>query len=88
MEPVVEAPRIAQPRQAAPGPDERLLGGILGELRVAEDEVGRGVQARAGRADELGEGLPVPAPRSLQESLLVHGPFWAGGATAAAALGT
>jgi hypothetical protein len=72
---MVESRRIAQPRQAAPRPDERLLDGILGELRVPEDEAGRGVQAPAGRADELGEGLPVASSRSVHESVLVHGPL-------------
>ena len=72
VEPVVERRRVTQPRQAAPGPDERLLDGILGQLRVAEDEAGRGVQARAGRASELREGVPVASLRSLHESDLVH----------------
>ena len=72
VQPVVERRGVAQPRQAAPGPDQRLLDGVLGEIRVAEDEAGRGVQARAGRAGELGEGVPVASPRSFHESVLVH----------------
>ena len=72
VEPVIEGPWIAQPRQAAPRPDERLLDGILGEIRIAKDETSRGIQARAGRADELGEGLPVAFPCSNHEPLLVH----------------
>ena len=86
VQPVVERRGVTQPRQAAPGPDERLLDGILGQLRVAEDEAGGGVQARAGRADELGEGVPVASPRSLHESDLVHDRPSAVGATTAIAL--
>jgi pimeloyl-ACP methyl ester carboxylesterase len=72
VQPVVERARIAQPRQAAPGPDERLLDGILGEVRVSEDEAGGGIQTRTGRAGKVGEGLPVASPRSLHKPVLVH----------------
>ena len=72
VQPVVERRGVTQPRQAAPSPDERLLDGILGQLRVAEDEASGGVQARAGRANEIGEGVPVALPRSVHESDLVH----------------
>ena len=43
MQPVVERRRVTQPRQAAPRPDEGLLDGVLGQIRVAEDEAGGGV---------------------------------------------
>ena len=86
VEPVVERRGVTQPRQAAPGPDERLLDGILGQLRVAEDEPGGGVQARAGGADEIGEGVPVALPRSVHESDLVHDRPSGVGATNAIAL--
>jgi hypothetical protein len=72
VQPMVEGLRIVQPRQSAPCPDERLLDGILGEVRVAEDEAGRGIEAGAGRADEIGEGLPVAFPCSNHEPVLVH----------------
>ena len=83
---MVERRGVTQPRQAAPGPDERLLDGILGQLRVAKDEAGGGVQARAGCADEFGEGVPVALPRSIHESDLVHDRLSAVGATTAVAL--
>ena len=72
VQPVVEGRRVAQPRQAAPRPDQGLLDGVLGKIRVAKDEAGRGIQAAAGHADELGEGMPVASPRSVYESVLVH----------------
>ena len=72
VEPVVKRRGFTQPRQAAPGPDERLLDGILGEVRVSEDEAGGGIQTRTGRAGKVGEGLPVAPPRSLHKPVLVH----------------
>ena len=86
VQPVVERRRVAQPRQAAPGPDQGLLDGVLGQFRVAEDEAGRGIQARAGRAGELGEGVPVASPCSFHESVLVHDRLSAFGATTVAVL--
>ena len=86
VEPVVERRGVTQPRQAAPGPDQRLLDGVLGQIRVAQDEAGRGVQARAGRADEFSEGMPVASPRSIHESELVHVRLSAVGATTVVAL--
>jgi hypothetical protein len=35
---MIEGGRVVQPRQAAPRPDQRLLDGVLGEIRVAGDE--------------------------------------------------
>lgn len=72
MEPMVEGRRVSQPRQAAPCPDQGVLDGVLGEVRITKDEASRGVQARTGRADELGEGLPVASPCPVHESVLVH----------------
>jgi uncharacterized protein (DUF1684 family) len=72
VEPVVEGRGIAQSRQAAPRTDQGLLDGVLGEIRVAKDEAGRGVQSRTGSARELGEGMPVAVASSRHESVLVH----------------
>jgi hypothetical protein len=69
---MVEGPRVAQPRQAAPRPDQGLLDGILGEVRVSENEASGGIQARAGPAGKLSKGLSVASPRSLHERVLVH----------------
>ena len=44
MEPRVEAAGIPQRGQVAPGPDERLLDGVLGLVGVTEDEPGGGIQ--------------------------------------------
>jgi hypothetical protein len=83
---MVERRRVTQPRQAAPGSDQRLLDGVLGEIRVAEDEAGRGVQTRAGCAGELSEGVPVALPGSFHESDLVHVHLGLVGATTAVVL--
>ena len=86
VQPVVEARRIAQPRQAAPRPDQGLLDGVLGKIRVAKDEASGGVQARTGRAHELSKGVPVALPRSKHESVLVHHRLSGAGATIVAVL--
>src|SRR5690242_19034874 len=86
VQPVVERLGIAQPRQAAPRPDQGLLDGVLGQFRVAKDEASGGIQARAGHADELGEGVPVAFASSLHEFRSVHGRLWASGTTMVAVL--
>jgi hypothetical protein len=86
VQPVVERRWVAQPRQAAPRPDQRLLDGVLRQIRVTEDEASRGVQSRAGQADELGEGMPVAFSSPFHESGLVHDRLSAFGATWAAVL--
>ena len=73
MEPGVEPIGVTQPRQVAPGSDECLLDRVAGQLRIPEDEAGRPVQPRDGSAGELGEGVMIALPRSLDESSLVHG---------------
>ena len=81
VQPVVERRRFAQPRQATPSPDQGLLDGVLGKIRVTEDEAGRSVQTRAGCAGKLSEGMPVASPGSLHESDLVHVHLGLAGAT-------
>ena len=44
MEPCVESFGVAQGREVAPGADERFLHGVLGGVRVVEDEAGRPVE--------------------------------------------
>jgi hypothetical protein len=72
VQPTLEPVGLPELGQLPPAAHERLLDGILGEVRVAEDEAGGGIQARAGRADELGEGMPVAFPCSNHEPVLVH----------------
>ena len=86
VQPVVERRGITQPRQAAPCPDQGLLDGVLGQLRVAKDEAGRGIQARAGLADELREGVPVASARSPHEFRSVNRRLSASGTTMVAVL--
>lgn len=73
MEPGVEPIGVTQPRQVPPGSDECLLDRVAGQLRVPEDEAGGPVQPRDGRADELGKGVMIAPPRSLDTASLVHG---------------
>ncbi len=68
MEPGIEPRGVTQPRQVVPGPDERLLDRVAGQLRIAEDEAGGPVQSRGGPAGELGEGVMIASPGSLDES--------------------
>jgi hypothetical protein len=72
-EPAVEGGRIAQSGQITPRPDERILDGVPREVVVPDDEPGRRVQARDGRAGERGKGVVIALLRSLDESSLVHG---------------
>jgi hypothetical protein len=72
VQPVVEGTRVAQAADAPPRPDQGLLDGVLGQIRVAKDEARSRVQARTGRASELSEGELVAMPRSFDESVPVH----------------
>ena len=81
VQPVVERRRIAQPRQAAPRPDQGVLDGVLGQIRIAQDEAGGGIQPRTGHAGEFSKGMPVASLRSNHEPVLVHVGLSAIGAT-------
>ena len=72
MQPRLEAIRIAEGRQAAPGADEALLDRVSRELRIPEDQAGRPVQPRDEPAGEHGEGVMIASHRSLDEFSLVH----------------
>ena len=73
MEPGVEPLGVTQTREIAPCSDQDFLDRVAGQLRIPEDETGRFVQPRDGSAGELGEGVMIAPPRSLDESSLVHG---------------
>jgi hypothetical protein len=73
MEPGVEPVGVAEAPQVPPGAEEAFLDRIARELRVPEDEASGRVQPRDGPVDELGEGVMIALPRSLDESSLVHG---------------
>ena len=73
MEPSVEPIRITKSGQVAPGSNEGLLDRVACELRVPEDEASRLVQPHDGRAGELGEGVVIATPCSLDKPSLVHG---------------
>jgi len=67
MEPDLEALRIAQPWQLAPGEEQCLLDGVLGPLDIAEDPVRDGEAAVTVQVEELGKGDIVAIPRSLDK---------------------
>ena len=73
VEPGVEAVRVAQPGQIAPGSNEGILDRVSRELAVPEDEAGGSVQPREGSAGDHGKGVMIALPRSLDETTLVHG---------------
>jgi len=76
-EPGVEPIRVAQRRQVTPGADEALLDRVARELRVPEDQPGRRVEPRDGRAGKQREGVMIASLRPLDEVSLVHdNPRW------------
>ena len=84
-EPGIEPVDLAQRWQVAPAAHERLLGGVLGAVRVSQDEPRDAVQVidDAGREDL--EGIVIAAARPLDQ-LAVHGPSRAVRAAVVAAL--
>ena len=72
-EPGVEALRVAQTRQALPGPDKALLDRVPRELVVPENQAGCRIQPRDGGAGKRGEGVMIAPLRPLDELPLVHG---------------
>jgi hypothetical protein len=72
VEPGVEAIGAAQRRQVTPGPDERLLDGVLGLVGVTQDEPGGRIQPEDRGACQHGEGVMIAPSCSLHEILLHH----------------
>ena len=66
IRPALELVRVRQLRQLTPDQDQRLLGGVLRSVVVAEDPLGDREQARADREGDLGKRplclLVGPAP--------------------------
>ena len=74
VKPGVEAVGVAQRGQITPGPDERLLDGVLGLVGIAQDQPGGGVQPEDRGACQRGEGVMIASPRPLHEFSLHHAP--------------
>ena len=74
MHPGIELVGIAQRGQITPGPDERVLDGVLGLFDIPEHEPGGAIQAGDRGACQLGEGVMIALPRSLHEVSLHHAP--------------
>ena len=69
MEPGVECDHVAQRGQVAPAANEGVLDRIPREVVVPDDQAGRRVQPRDGRAGQRREGVMIAPLRSLDESL-------------------
>ena len=67
MDPGLEAVRLPQMREPAPGEDEGVLQRVLGEPRVAQDPVGDRVERVADLVHQDGERLSVAPPGPLDE---------------------
>ena len=74
VKPGVEAVGAAQCGQVTPGPNERLLDGVLGLVGIAQDEPGGGIQPEDRGACQRGEGVMIASSRSLHEFPLHHAP--------------
>ncbi len=75
VQPHLEATRVTQPWQLAPGEEECLLDGVLGPLDVAKDPIRDGVAAVTVQIDQLREGALVAVPRPLDQPLSHDRPF-------------
>src|SRR6185312_10334899 len=73
-QPGVEPFRFTQARQVAPGVDEGLLHGILGEVCVAEDHASDRVEAVRSAERERFEGAVITALGRLDEASIHPGP--------------
>jgi hypothetical protein len=67
MEPDLEALRITQSRELAPGEEVCLLDGVLGLLDIAKDPVRDGVAAVTVEVDQVCEGTFVALHRLLDQ---------------------
>ena len=67
VHPRLEAVRVAELRQLAPRGDERVLEGVVGEVRVPEHPERDRVQPVGGLPDEGRKCVAIPAPRLLDE---------------------
>ena len=84
-QPGVEAVDLAQRGQVAPAAHQRLLGRILGAIRVAQDEPRHAVAVIDDACRQDLEGIVIAAARPLDQ-LAVHGPSRAVRAAVLAAL--
>ena len=71
-EPGVPGIRVTECAQIPPGEEERILEGILGAMRVAEDEVGDALEPRRGCLHQLCEGIEIAGLGPFDEMSL-HG---------------
>ena len=76
MDPGVEPIEVAQSTNVAPSEDERVLNGILGAARVAQNYVGDAIEATDPGRSQRRKGLVIALSRqSHQISLHAFRPF-------------
>ena len=71
MQPRIEAVRIAESPQVAPGDHQCVLEGILGPIDVAQDPLCEREEPVAANADQVDERRLVPVPCRLDE-IAIH----------------
>jgi hypothetical protein len=71
MKPGVETLGLTEPRKLAPGRDERLLHGVIGQVGVTQDPIRDGEEPICRAASEGGERLLVPGS-SRQDERPIH----------------
>ena len=71
MDPGLEAVRLPQVREPAPGEDEGVLQSVLGETRVAQDPMSDGVERVADLVHQDGERLTI-ALAGLLDEVSIH----------------
>lgn len=76
IRPRLKALGIPEARQVAPRVEQRILGRVLCQGRVAEDPARNGVQAVTDTSDQGVERLFVAVHRQLDELPLHPSPFW------------
>ena len=67
VQPGVEPLAVAQRRKVAPGAEQRLLGGVLGAVRITQDPVGQGIAAVDAGRHQGRERVLVAIPGPLDE---------------------
>jgi hypothetical protein len=72
IEPRVEPLRFAKCRQVAPRPEQRLLGGVLGPVTVAQDPHCQGEAAVDVARRKLGERGTIAVRGPVDEIELIH----------------
>jgi len=80
VHPRVEAIRVPEAAKIEPGRDERVLYGVVGTVRVTDDQPRESDETLDGACGELGEGVMVAFP-GPDDEVSLHGPCLVDAAT-------